>query len=169
MTEPQRAIGEIFDYQSMMVVLRLRANELQINRSSDKTADLSGLPDKYFAKLLGPRPVRRIGSKTLGAVLGLLQIKFIAVVDEDAVKRYGARVQKRDDRLVRSGNVTIEFSHRHMKRIGSNGGKKRRDLAEKERIRLARIGGLALQAKRRLARTGTIEWKAVKAAARGEQ
>lgn len=164
MTEPARTIGEFNDYQGFMAALRTRANELHLSRSDDDNADVAGLPNKYIAKLLGPRPVRRVGMKTLGPLLGVLQVKLILVVDEEAVRRYGGRVRKRDERLVRNGNVTIEFSHRHMKRIGRNGGKKRALLGKTERIRLARIGGLALQAKRRLARTGTFDWRAVKQA-----
>jgi hypothetical protein len=150
MSEP-RSIGEVTDYPSLMKVLRARANELHINRSSDETAKLSGLPDKYMAKLLGPRPVRRIGSKTLGAVLGVLQLKLIAVEDAEAMRLYGKRVDKRDDRLVRSEIVTQEFSRRYMQKIGRNGGNKRLDLPPKLRKKLARLGGLAVQAKRRLA------------------
>jgi hypothetical protein len=37
--------------------------------------------------------------------LGYLGIKFISVVDEAAVQRYGGKVQRRDERLVRNGGT----------------------------------------------------------------
>jgi len=158
-------LGEVTDYPSMMRILRERANDLHINRSGEETAKLSGLPDRYLSKLLGPRPVRRIGMRSMGAVLGVLQIKFIAVVDEEAVRRYGNRVQKRDERLVRSGTVTIELSRRHMKAIGRKGGQARFKLPAREIKRLARAAGRARQAKRRLAQQ-PINWNAAKKAAK---
>lgn len=151
MSDEARQLGTVFDYPSMMSVMRARANELHINRGHEDTADLSGLPDKYLAKLLGPRPVRRIGMKTMGAVMGVLQMKFIAVVDEEAVKLYGKRTRARDDRRDSSGTVLLEFSRRHMQKIGRRGGHARFKIAPELIKKLAREAGQARQAKRRLA------------------
>lgn len=170
MSEEARVLGAVFDYPSMMAVMRARANELHIARSDEHTGELAGLPDKYLAKLLGPRPVRRIGMKTMGAVMGVLQMKFIAVVDEEAVrrlemmaKRYGKQLKTRDDRRVHSQMVTIEFSRRHMQKIGRRGGQARFKIDAKIITKLARAAGKARQAKRRLARK-EISWNAIKGA-----
>lgn len=160
-------IAEFNDYPGFMQALRVRANEIHMSRSDDQNADIAGLPNKYITKLLGPRPVRRVGMKTLGALLGVLGVKLILVIDEEAVKRYGHKVRKRDERLVRDKTVTIEFSRRHMQKIGRMGGKARFELPAKQIRKLAREAGLARQAKRRLAHTGEFDWKAVKAAVKG--
>lgn len=155
MSEEARVLGAVFDYPSMMAVMRARANELHIARGHEDTSDLSGLPDKYLAKLLGPRPVRRIGMKTMGAVMGVLQMKFIAVVDEEAVRRYGKRTRARDERRVHSDIVTLEFSRRFMQKIGKKGG-----LSAGKRMSKAAL-------RRRALRANLMRWDRVKAVARG--
>ncbi len=156
-------LGEITDYPSMMRVLRERANELHINRSDPDTATITGLPEKYLTKLLGPRPVRRIGMKSMGAVLGGLRIKFIVVIDDEAerlyqlrARRHGMRMPVRDERLVRNGVVQQEFSRNHYRKMGRKGGPNSRKFMTKRRAR-------------QLARNAAhMRWDRIKAVAKGE-
>src|SRR5579863_4379400 len=82
----ERQLGEVMDYQSLLEVMRARADQLQLSRGSDDNAALAGLGDRYLSRLLAPNPTRKLGMKTMGAVLGLLQMKLIAVEDADAVR-----------------------------------------------------------------------------------
>lgn len=153
---PPRVIAEFDDYQGFLVALRKRADEIQIVRGSDATAHLSGLPDGYVAKLLGPNPIRRLGMKSLGPMLGVLQAKLVLVVDEEAVKRYGSRVRKRDDRLVRSGTLQIEISHRELKRRQRKGGaNSRANMTEEEATEMGRSAAI-------------IRWDAVREAVKAK-
>jgi hypothetical protein len=64
-------LGDVTDYESLLDTLRARAVERQIAVSGDAN-EVAGLPTGYIQKLIGPRPVRRIGMMSLGAVLGVL-------------------------------------------------------------------------------------------------
>ena len=130
-TVEPRQIGSAVDYQGLLELFRLRANELNVSR--DVLDEVSGLGARYVSKLLGPRPVRRVGMATLGPLLGALGVRLMLVEDADAMRRFGSRngFGKRNETVVRGGTVTIEFSRRYMQKIG-------------------RRGGLATQAKRRL-------------------
>ena len=48
-----RTLGEVTDYQSLLKVMRERADELQISRGSDANAELAGLGDRYLIKISG--------------------------------------------------------------------------------------------------------------------
>jgi hypothetical protein len=62
--------------------LRRRADELRLSR---RTIDnLSGLPDGYCQKLLGPAKRRKLGMKSLGAILGALGVRLVMVEDPAA-------------------------------------------------------------------------------------
>ena len=54
-----RVIAEVTDYQDMLAALRARYNELQIN--GERFDEFAGLPRGYLSKLIGARPVRRLG------------------------------------------------------------------------------------------------------------
>ncbi len=134
MTEPAfqppadwRGLGEVTDYESLLNTLRARAVERQIAVSGDAN-EVAGLPTGYIQKLIGPRPVRRIGMMSLGPLLAVLGAKLIAVENPEAIARFGGRIRKRDERLVRSGNrggTTVFLSRRFMRKIQADGRKAR--------------------------------------------
>jgi hypothetical protein len=66
-TAPLAFIG---NYDDLQEALRKRADVLKFSR---RTIDnLSGMPDGYCEKLLGPAKRRKLGMKSLGAILGAL-------------------------------------------------------------------------------------------------
>ena len=70
--EAPRVIGEFTDYNELITALRARAAEL--NLSGADADRLSGLPDRYAQKLLGPQQIRRLGATSLGPFLGALAL-----------------------------------------------------------------------------------------------
>jgi hypothetical protein len=108
------------------------------------TNAVAGLPNKYLQKLIGAKPVRRIGMTSLGGVLGILGAELWLVEDPEAMKRFVSRVKKRDERLVRTMPVHFTVTSRFMKKIAVAGGKKRmKGLSRWQRRRLARKGAAA--------------------------
>ncbi|THD46585.1 MAG: hypothetical protein E8A46_26375 [Bradyrhizobium sp.] len=95
--------AEITNYDDLIIVLRARADELQVSR---ETIDfISGLPSGYAGKLLSLRHVRRIGLQSLGPLLTALGIKLIAVDDEAALEQCRSRYMKRDEPHFRSATA----------------------------------------------------------------
>src|SRR5271163_1884475 len=95
-------------------------------KASGETLDeLAGLPTRYVAKLIGPKPVRRIGLASLGPLSGALLVKYLMVVDVDAQKRFGSRITKRNEACVRDGVLHVTLTRRSMRKIGIKGGKAR--------------------------------------------
>jgi len=138
-----KGLGVIHDYPDLLDVLRARAILRQITVGGEDTAEVAGLPIGYVQKIIGPRPVRRIGMMSLGPLLGVLGLKLIAVEDADALERYGSRLKKRDEKLVRAGlragSLQVTFSSRAIRKIRSEGGKARmKKLGEEGRKELSR-------------------------------
>ena len=92
-------LAEITDYDTLVVALRARADQLEVSRET--ISDLAGLPDRYASKLLSLRHVRRIGLESLGPMLSALGLKLIVVEDQAALKRCGSRLVKRNKSQVR--------------------------------------------------------------------
>jgi hypothetical protein len=107
-TQPASAVAastpaEVTDYDSLLKLLRARADELQISRS---TLDhISGLPDGFSAKLLSLNKLRRIGMQSLGPMLDALCLRLVAVPDVAAFERNRSRMVKRDDPHFRSASA----------------------------------------------------------------
>jgi len=140
-----KGLGVITTYEDLLNVLRARALERQITVGGEDTSEVSGLPIGYVQKLIGPRPVRRIGMTSLGPILGVLGLKLIAIEDAEAVRRIGNRLKKRDERLVRAGlragSLQVTFSSRAIRKIRSDGGKARMEkLGEEGRKEFSRLG-----------------------------
>ena len=132
-----RGLGIVTDYESLLDVLRARAAERKIAVGGEDAAQVSGLPVGYVQKLLSAPPVKRIGHHSFGPLLAILGLRFIAVQDDDAIRRFGSRLSPRDERFVRSAKhnavVHIRFTRRHMKKIGTAGGKNSRKNMDAER------------------------------------
>ena len=124
-------LAVVYDYGHLIAAFRARANELNISRSHENTANTFGFTNGYFQKLLAPRPPRRIGLETLGPMLGVLGAKLLLVVDDVALARLAAIGDKRPDmKLVeRNNNLVhdgvIQTTRRFMKKIAALGGRAR--------------------------------------------
>jgi hypothetical protein len=119
-----KIIAEFNDYPGFLDAMRLRAQQRQIAISGDVN-DIAMLPDAYLAKLLAPRPVRRIGAISLGPVLQVLGVKLVMVEDEKALRWIDARLGKSKQPFVHSGAITQTLSRRFMQKIGRNGAQLR--------------------------------------------
>src|SRR5262252_9947547 len=60
--EGRRVIADVCSYEDMLATLRSRVNELQIN--GERFDEYAGLPRGYLSKLIGAKPVRKIGMTT---------------------------------------------------------------------------------------------------------
>lgn len=124
-----KVLAEFNDYTGFLHAMRARAAERQIAISSENTHDVAGLSDRRMTQLLSLRTlhniqsVRRVGILSLGPLLGVLGVKLVMVEDEDALKRFGTRISKRNDNLVHGGGITISFSRKFMQKIGKKGAK----------------------------------------------
>ena len=120
-------LAECVDYDGLRKAINA-VRELR-NISFEQLDDLSGLPDRYSAKLFGPRPLRRIGMKSLGDLLGALGIKLHLVEDLEALakveKRFVARDASHVASVMRGGTTHIVLSKRHMSQIQAKGRRSR--------------------------------------------
>lgn len=129
----------------MVEAYRQRIRELNISYA---TVDaISGLPDGYTAKLMGPNPIKRLGEKAIEGLNGALGIGFTVTVDAEQVARVKSRWVKRRraidkkkqaalaERFSIDNQVPIEIEitpelqaqierREYMKMIGQRGGRK---------------------------------------------
>jgi hypothetical protein len=85
---------EIRSWNELQVALRQRAETLDVSR--ELLDDLTGLQSGYCAKLLSPKPVRRIGRVSLGALLGALGLKLILAEDREQMEKIKTRLVRRE-------------------------------------------------------------------------
>jgi hypothetical protein len=138
----ERVIAEFNAYDGLPAALRARALELQA--SGETFDEISGAPRGYFQKLLGPRPPRRLGMRSLGDVLGTLAVKCLIVEDAEAMDRVTGRLKKRNLKMVRDAAWQVTITRRFMQKIGRIGGTRRIEkLSKAERQQLARQAALA--------------------------
>jgi hypothetical protein len=113
------AEGDVFatwsDYNEMINSLRLRAADL--NLSGADADRISGLPERYAQKLLGPGQVRRLGACSLGPFLGALCLKGQFVVDEEAERRLKNRVRARNVSYARPTQTYVTVTNRKWSKI----------------------------------------------------
>jgi hypothetical protein len=129
----------------MVETYRRRIRELGITYA---TVDaISGLPDGYTAKLMSPKPIKRLGEKAIEGLNGALAMAFVAVVDTEQVRLVRGRWTKRRfalsknkhpalasrfsmaDQVPTETEVMAELQaqqerREYMKMIGKRGGKK---------------------------------------------
>jgi hypothetical protein len=97
------------------------------NISFEKLDGLLGVAKGESARVLSPNAAKRIGMNTL-----LLYCRGLGVCgelrhDPEAFEQVKTRLNGRSISQVRSGGIRIEFTRRHMQKIGKNGAKKRWD------------------------------------------
>lgn len=135
MTAPQPILARMRSYADLHAMLRARAHQLNIARIEiDRRAKF---PEGYSAKLLGPRPRKRFGAKSIASLLEVLGIELIAVERSDWVRIDG----KRDTANVRMLSVTKPYhkTRRFLRRIARKGGNARAAmLSANQRHKIAR-------------------------------
>jgi hypothetical protein len=75
-------IDGVGGYDGLLEALRTRKRELDV--SFETLEHVSGLPHHYVDKVLGPCPMRSLGRKTLGALLGALALRLVVVADDQS-------------------------------------------------------------------------------------
>lgn len=153
MSQPIRSMGELLD------AMRARRDHLDI---SHETIDaISGVPDGYTSKLMAPNPIKNLGFKSLGPVLGALGMALVPIEDPEAMAKVQRRWAKRGPSGPRSrvapwsagivAGITPEF-HNHLKSIASSGGVARmKRLGKRARSRLAKRANAIRWAKQAVA------------------
>jgi hypothetical protein len=109
-TGERRIIADgIRSYEDLLNAFRLRIREQGLAISAEANTEIAGLSDRYLQKIVGSRPVKRIGVKSFGPILGLLGVRLVMVEDEQAQKRlqmlaekYGRQLKIREANLVRA-------------------------------------------------------------------
>ena len=87
----ETVLAEIRDYGDLHKCLRQVAVDREITREGIDA--VAGLQAGYASKILAPSPMKRLGPASMGAVLGALGLKLLAVVDEEAVAKYRNQVE----------------------------------------------------------------------------
>jgi hypothetical protein len=89
---PLRSIA-VTNYTQLLDAIRRRKDELNV--SFEILDAVSGLQSGYSAKLLSPRPVKRLGEVSLAALLGALGLRLVVRPDPDALSRVRSRLVPR--------------------------------------------------------------------------
>ena len=124
-----RVIATFGSYAEMLEAIRARVDELQIH--GERFDNFAGLPDGYFAKLVGARPIRRLGMVSFQPVLAGLGLKCQFVEDQAATDRLKNCLPPHNQSYVR-GAPSIVFTVRFFKRIGKKGAQARIDNSTKQ-------------------------------------
>jgi hypothetical protein len=126
----------------MLAALRARVNELQIN--GERFDEYSGLPRGYLSKLIGARPIRRLGMTSFAPVLAGLGLRLLVIEDQEATERLKNCFPPRNQSYVRSVAVHGHLTTRFLQKIGRNGGENSRvNLSKRLRKQLARKAAFA--------------------------
>jgi hypothetical protein len=128
MGDERRVLGEFSNYDEMISVLRARAAEL--NLSGAEADRVSGLPDRYCQKLLGPHQLRRIAT-SLGPFLGALACRCLLIEDKAAVERLKTRITPRQLRYARPTQTYVIVTDRKWAQIQKLGHQARRAIWDK--------------------------------------
>lgn len=165
----ERLLGEIWSYEDLHRVMRARANELQLSR---ETIDaIAGVQPGYAAKLLSPRPMKKLGSLSMSLIFPALGMKLIAVVDEEKTRDLQGRssFSTRMGGKVRDDAVNYQVSKRFLRKIGRKGGANSRLYMSKKRAsELGRKAVMMRWHKPKLTEIKGKKAKAILAATRGE-
>jgi hypothetical protein len=144
--EGPRVIADVSSYEQMLAALRARVKELEIH--GERFDAFAGLPEGYLSKLIGPRPVRRIGPTSFAPVLSGLGLRLLVIEDNAATERLKNQVKPRNPSYVRdgmrAGGVHVVLTDRFMRKIRKKGGENSRKYLGKRLVKqLARKAALA--------------------------
>src|SRR5262249_18139089 len=126
MAEGEGKVFATFDsYAGMLEAIRERVNELQIH--GERFDAFVGLPEGYLSKVVGARPIRRLGMTSLAPVLNGLGLKCQFIEDSEGTARIKNRVAPRNPSYVRAmpASAGITLTARMLKRIRRLGGQAR--------------------------------------------
>jgi hypothetical protein len=126
-------IADVSSYEQMLAALRLRVTELQIN--GGRFDEYSGLPRGYLSKLIGARPVRRLGMTSFAPVLAGLGLRLLVIEDQEATERLKTRLPPRNQSCVGSVAVHTKLTTRFLRKIGAKGGENSRKYLGKRLIK----------------------------------
>jgi hypothetical protein len=110
-----RILAEFADYPGMLTAIRTRVNELAIN--GERFDEFAGLPRGYLSKLIGIKPVRRIGMTSLGPLFDALGIYCLVVENEAATARLKSRIKPRNNSYHRATYTMRTVTDRQWSRI----------------------------------------------------
>jgi hypothetical protein len=111
---PEQFSFEVRDWTQLHEGLRARAEQMAMSREALDV--LTGVPDGYSAKLLGPRPIRHIGIKTAAPILRAIGLKILLVEDVEAMHALQHRRAPRAERAVRLSNRNAHRAAERRKR-----------------------------------------------------
>jgi hypothetical protein len=132
-----RVLADVNSYEQMLDALRRRVTELEVN--GEAFDQYAGLPRGYLSKLIGARPVRRLGMTSFTPVLAGLGLRLLVVEDQEATARLKSGLRPRQAQYVRSGAVHVTLTTRFLQKIGRKGGENSRvNLGKRLRKQLAR-------------------------------
>src|SRR5262252_6760966 len=105
-----RIVATFNSYAGMLEAIRARVNELQIN--GERFDEYAGLPRGYLSKLVGARPIRRLGMTSFQPVLAGLGLRLLVIEDNAATERLKNKLPPRNGSYVRSAAVQVQLSTR---------------------------------------------------------
>ena len=142
MADQPKVIADVVSYDEMLAALRSRVAELQVN--GERFDEYAGLPRGYLSKLIGAKPIRRIGATSFAPVLAGLGLRLLIVEDQEATARLKNNLRPRNQAYVRSGAVHVTLTDRFLRKIGAKGGaNSRKNLSKRLVKRLARKAAAA--------------------------
>src|SRR5271166_6044800 len=90
------------------------------NTTYECTSELAGLPTRYVNKILAPIPIKNIGPKSLGPLMGALAVKILIVEDAEMLAALSKRFVARKHRRRRDALEGMPQKKRHKwRRFGS--------------------------------------------------
>jgi hypothetical protein len=134
-----RVIAEFTDYDGMLDALRARVAELDIN--GERFDEFAGLPRGYLSKLIGTRPVRRIGMTSMGPLFDALGISGALIENDEATARLQKRLIPRNRSYARRVKLYVHaITDRKWRRIQKLGRQARwKRLSKKQRSEIMRM------------------------------
>ena len=135
-------IADVTSYEQMLAALRARVNELQLN--GERFDEFAGLPRGYLSKLIGAKPIRRLGMTSFAPVLAGLGLRLLVIEDNAATERLKNKLPPRNQSYVRSVAVHTNVTTRFLRKIGAKGGENSRKFLGKRLVKqLARKAAAA--------------------------
>jgi hypothetical protein len=136
-------LGTFDSLETLHALLRTRIEAMQITRL--QLDELAGLPGGYSSKLFSPKPLKKLGRLSLPLILGALNIKLFAVVDEAAAAEARITMRTRKASAVRVQPVhQIVHTRRSLQKWGRLGGAASRShMSAREASRLGKLAANA--------------------------
>src|ERR1035437_2143164 len=140
----ERRLGEFSNYDELLGVVKARMIEVGI--TNDTLELITGLPDRYVAKLLSKS--KNLGPMSFGVIVQGLGMKLAAFEGPAATQKMRTRRKHRKKAAPiakpLSSTTIIPDYNGFMRRLGRRGGKARTaKLSPTKRRRIARLGWLA--------------------------